>query len=74
MTDHVLIGTTAKKTFFNISKIFKVVPRPIFRADSKSFIHFFMRLKLSLRCEKRSANDLRKHIGTQTLHYKVCML
>ena len=42
MTDHVLIGTTAKKTFFDISENFKVVPRLIFRADSKSVIHFFL--------------------------------
>jgi hypothetical protein len=42
MTDRVLIGTTAKKTFFEISKNFKVAPRPIFRADSKSGIHFFV--------------------------------
>ena len=40
MTDHVLIGTTAKKTFFEISKNFKVVPRSIFRADFNSVIHF----------------------------------
>jgi len=41
MTDHVLISTTAKKTFFDISKNFKVVPRPIFHVDSKSVIQFF---------------------------------
>jgi hypothetical protein len=74
MTDQSLIGTTAKKTFFDISKFFKVVPRPIFRADSKSGIHFFIRLKLGPSLEKRSANDLRKHIGTRTLHYEVGVL
>ena len=74
MTDHVLIGTTAKKTFFEISKKFKVVPRSIFRADSKSVIHFFLWSKLSSQLEKRLANDLIKHIGTRTLQYDLCVL
>ena len=48
MTDHVVIGTMAKKTFFEISKNFKVVPRLIFRADSKSAVHFFRIVKTQL--------------------------
>src|SRR5271170_7626384 len=35
------------KNFFEISKKFKVVPRPIFRADSKSGLHFVIQLKLT---------------------------
>jgi hypothetical protein len=74
MSVRVLIGTTAQKTFFDISKNFKVVPRHIFHADSESVIHFCVRVKLSLQFEKRSENDLRKNIGIQILQYEGCVL
>jgi len=54
----------AEKTFFNISKIFNIVPRPIFCADSKSGFRFFVQPILSSSFEKRSENDLTNNLGT----------
>jgi hypothetical protein len=74
MMDQGLIGTTAPKTFCDILQIFKVVPGLIFCSDSKYVIHFFVWLKLSPQFEKPSPNELRKHFGTRTIQYEVCVL
>jgi hypothetical protein len=67
MTDRVLIGTTAQKTFFEIFHIFGIESRSIFCADSKSVIHFCVQSKLNPQFKKHSANNVRKHITTRTL-------
>ena len=74
MTDRILIWITHGKNIFEILQIFKIVSRPIFCVDSKSVIHFCVRLKLGPRFEKRSENDLRNDIGSRTLQYEGCVL
>ena len=59
MTLRVLIWNNVVKNIFEISENFKIVPTPIFRADSKSVIYFFIRLKFNLQFKKRPVNDLR---------------
>ena len=71
MTDRILIWITHGKNIFEILQIFKIVSRPIFCVDSKSVIHFCVRLKLGPRFEKRSENDLKNDIGLRTLQYEV---
>ena len=57
MTHRMLISTDkVVKNIFEISENFKVVPRPIFRADSKSVLHFVIRLILAQQIKKQHAN------------------
>ena len=73
MSLRVLIWNNVVKNIFEISENFKIVPTPIFRADSKSVIRFFIRLKLNPQFKKRTENYTRKHISTRTLQYEVLM-